>query len=140
MRLKGFVLTTDAVFALGIALTSAFILTHVPSANALRTDMQQLATVGNDLLSVLQHNKTFNNYIGASETQVTSDMLSRLAILPAQYCANMTVTIYDADNFNSKSYTAATCSKHGDISKTKRIFADYVKKKFGIVELELWLR
>lgn len=137
---KGFVLTMDAMIAVAVAFTASIAIITIFSSGVAKPETQQLTAIGNDLLSVLYHNKTFNNYIGASET-VNADIANKLAILPPQLCGNLTVTVYDADNFaSSKQYSAASCSRNGDISKAKRLFADYNKKKFGIAEVELWLR
>lgn len=142
MRMKGFVMTMDAMFAIAIASAAAFAIISMLSAGIAQLNAQQIVIAGSDILSVMQHNRTFSGYIGASDSFVDSDILSKLGALPAQYCGNMTVTIYDAGNFaNSRQYNAATCgSGSDDIYKAKRMFADYGSRKFGIAELELWLK
>lgn len=141
---KGFVLTMDAVSAIIIAFAASFALIAMLSANIARTDVEQIASVGSDILSVLRHNSTFNGYIGASEAYVDADIAAKLAILPQNFCGNLTVTVYDAGagNFGSnKQYSAATCnSNNNDVYKSKRLFTDYNRKKFGIAEVKIWLR
>lgn len=139
---KGFVLTMDAVSAIIMAFVASFALIAMLSANAARTDVGQSASMGNDILSVLSHNRTFNGYIGASEAYVDADIAAKLAIMPQNFCGNLTVTIYDADDFgNNKQYSAATCSGNdNDVYKSKRLFTDYNRKKFGTAEVEIWLR
>ncbi len=139
--MKGFVLTTDAIMAVIIAFTASFAIVSMLPAGTARYDVQQLAVAGNDMLSALYHNGTLNGYINMQESAVNSDIANKLAILPKHFCGNMTVTIYDADNFASKSaYGAATCAAGKDTFKTRRIFADYDREKFGIAEVELWLK
>ncbi len=139
---KGFVLTMDAAMAVAIAFTASFAIIAMLSSAGARFDAQQLARAGNDILSALYHNGTLNSYIGASEVAANSDIANKLAILPLHFCGNLTVMIYDADNFaNKNQYGAATCVWGGnDVFRARRIFADYNKKKFGIAEVAIWLR
>ncbi len=139
---KGFVFTLDAMFAIIIAFVASFALITMFSANVARGNVGQLAVIGNDILSVLYYNSTFNSYIGAQEAYVNADISAKLSMLPQNFCGNLSVTVYDADNFdNKKQYGAATCSsKNNDVYKSKRLFTDYNRKKFGTAEVEIWLR
>lgn len=139
---KGFVLTLDVLFAVAVAMTMSFlILSLFSSASINYFERHQLSSFGNDLLSVLHQEGILNSYIGKTELEANTDLLQQLHVLPVQYCANISVSIFDSGDFSKiKLYGAANCAKHGDITKVKRIFVDYAKGKFGLVEMELWLK
>lgn len=140
---KGIILTSDALLA---AFTTAIMLTVIVGLLSVNPpipfDKQQLESIGNDFLSVLQQDKTLNSYIG--DSQADSKLLSQLQLLPDQYCANVTLKIYryQSDFLIDETHNAvkAGCIKGQELTKVKRIFVDYKKDRFGLAEMELWLK
>lgn len=146
---KGFVLTLDAIIAMTVAISiSAIIINTVHTSSVNYFDKQQLAGIGYDLLAVLDLSGKFSSYIGMGESQVEKDLGQQLQLLPQRYCGNITVSIYEGDigppvtfdSENTFNNFTDECTKKQDVTKVKRIFVNHDPQKFGLVELELWLR
>jgi len=146
---KGFVLTLDAIIAITIAISiSAVIINTFYAGSVNYFDKQQLGGIGYDLLAVLDLTKKFSSYINQPASSVNPDLGYQLSILPQRYCGNITVSVYTGDigppvNFDlENTYNNFTdgCIKNQEITKVKRIFINHDPQKFGLVELELWLR
>jgi len=146
---KGFVLTMDAIMATTIAVVIVIaIVNMLPLASTNYFDKQQLESIGNDFLAVMDLSGKFRSYIGQAASQVNQDLGLQLQILPQTYCGNVTVKIYSGNigpptTFtleNSYNNLTAGCIKKQEIIKTKRIFVNFDPQKFGLVEFELWLR
>lgn len=139
---KGFVLTFDATLAvLTTIIMSSVLINMLSSGSANYFDKQRIIHLGNDMLSLLEQDGTFKNYTGKSETEVNSDLLKQLQLLPEYYCANISVRIYDVKTESfEKTYTAKSCEEDKELVVVKRIFADYTEQKFGIAEIGLWLK
>jgi len=110
-----------------------------------------LAGIGYDLLAVLDLSGEFNSYIqlGMSQSEIEQNLGQQLQLLPQRYCGNITVSVYEGDigppitfDHGGRVYKNVTsdCEKKQDITKVKRIFINHDPQKFGLVELELWLR
>ncbi len=139
---KGIFLTIDLEIAAVVAVAMSFLMLNILSAAPVVSyDKQQMASAGNDLLSVMQYGNVLKGYIGKTQNFVSSDLQNQLRMLPPNYCGNFSITVFDANDFlSSQNFQAADCAKHGDISKVKRIFSDFDRGKFGLAELEIWLR
>jgi hypothetical protein len=143
---KGFVLTLDAVLAAVTALIiSAAIVTIIAFGGVNYFDRLQLSNTGNDLLAVLDLSGKLSGYVDGSEIQVEEDLQDRLLLLPFQYCGNITVNIYkyQSEEFVlDKDYNAVSigCTKDIEATKVKRLFVNTNKQKYGLVELEMWLK
>lgn len=141
---KGIILTSDAFLAVFTTATLLAIVVGLLGMNPpVPYDKQQLASIGNDLLSVLQQNKTFNDYI--NDPAAGSKLATQLQILPVNYCGNVTLTIYKYSSgfvVDGTPINAATfgCVRGQEIVKVKRIFMDYKKARYGMAEMELWLK
>lgn len=146
---KGFVLTLDAFIAIITAFAiSAVIINIIYTGGVSYFDKQQLASIGYDILAVLDLTEKFSSYIGMGGSQVETDLGQQLQLLPQRYCGNITISVYTGDigppiNFdleNTYSNFTDGCTKNQEITKVKRIFVNHDPQKFGFVELELWLR
>jgi len=143
---KGFVLTLDAVLAATTALIiSAVIVTIIATGGVNYFDRLQLSNTGNDLLAVLDISGKLSGYVGGSEAQVEEDLQDRLLLLPFQYCGNITVNVYkyQSEEFVlDKDYNAISigCIKRNETAKVKRIFVNTNKQKYGLAEIEIWLK
>jgi len=146
---KGFALTLDAIMATTVAFAIVIaIINMLPLASTNYFDKQQLESIGNDFLAVMDLSGKFRSYIGQSASQVNLDLGQQLQILPQTYCGNVTVKIYSGsigpplafslqgtyNNFTS------SCTRKQEITKVKRIFVKFDPQRFGLVELELWLK
>ncbi len=139
---KGIILTVDLeIAAVAAVAMSALIAGMLAAAPVLSYDKQQMAAAGSDLLSVMQYGGILKGYVGKPQNVVAADLQQQLQMLPQNYCGNFSITFFDAYDFSdSQNFQAANCAKRGDISKVKRIFSDYGREKFGLAELEIWLR
>lgn len=136
---KAFVITLDVFVAVLIAIAMGLVITNMLSLRM--NDKLASNAIANDMLAVLHKKGEFNSYIGMQQQQVETKLLENLNLLPAQYCGNFSITVYDANDFSKReNFQAVNCEKQGDISRVKRIFSDYSKEKFGIAELEVWLK
>ncbi len=139
IMMKAFVITLDVFMAVIVAVAMGFVITNMLSLRM--DDRLESTAVANDLLSVLHKKGEFNSYIGKSTQEVQAALTENLNLLPQQYCGNFSLTVYNANDFSRReSFNANNCAKAGDISKVKRIFSDYNREKFGLAELEVWLR
>jgi len=139
---KGFVLTLDATIGLLLALVVGF---SIITADVNFFDNRQSASLGNDFLSILQQKKVFNSFINQQSDQVAATLNSYLQNIPANYCGNVTVYIYRVQSGfsleNTFNAVSSNCVKNNnDVTKTKRIFVDYKRQRFGLAEMESWLR
>ena len=144
--MKGFVLTMDATLAVVVAIVlSAIAVTLYNTSSLPSAESSQLFAVGNDMLTVLFKSVKLQAYVGQNPTAVNPQLGQYLQLLPAQYCGNVTVTTYSysggsftlRDNFNN---ITAGCPKTRDLFKSKRVFAEFGKQRFGLAEMEVWLR
>jgi len=151
---KGFVLTMDSVLALTTAIIMSATIIGIISTNQ-RTDYlstQQMFSISNDFLAVLDLSNKLNSYVGQPANSVNTDLGLQLGFLPKQYCGNITVSIYDGDKGPPISFSlyansnppynniSSGCIRKSDFIKVKRIFIDFDTDTFSIAELELWLR
>ncbi len=135
---KGFVLTFDATIAVSIAIIMAVAIVGIISAKSY--DMRLPHSIAEDLLSAMDASGELQKYAGYSSQQIQQSMQSALQVLPKNLCGNMTISIYDANDFNKvNTYNANTCQTIAESTNAKRIFADYTKEKFGIIELSVRL-
>ena len=146
---KGFVLTLDAIIGITIAISiSAIVINTFYTGSVNYFDKQQLAGIGYDILAVLDLTEKFSSYMGMSSGEVNRSLGEELQLLPKRYCGNITVSVYTGDigppvNFNlENTYNNFTdeCVKKQEITKVKRIFVNHDPQKFGLAEIELWLR
>jgi len=141
---KGFVFTTDAAIAANVAILLTVILIGFMSINASAVSKEKLNSVGNDFLAVLERTGVFNSYIGKTQSAVNADILQQLQILPENYCGNVTVRWYKYSNGfvleNTFNGVKQNCVKTSEVTKSKRVLVDFPKQKFGIAEIELWLK
>lgn len=148
---KGFVLTVDAIIATITGITmSAVIMYMLFASNVNYIDRQQLASIGNDFLSVLQQTDYFNTF--CTSDCGSCDLAGQLnnLLINTNYCGNITLRVYkyrsNDDEFevvNICNGIRSGCTIKQDIVKVKRIFVKYAKnpdERFGLVEMELWLR
>ncbi len=144
--MKGFVLTADATLAVVAAiLLSAVAVTLYNTSSLPSAESSQLFAIGNDMLTVLFKSGKLQAYVSQSPAAVNPQLGQYLQLLPAQYCGNVTVTTYRysgggftlQDNFNN---VTAGCPKTGDLFKSKRVFAEFDEQRFGLAEMEVWLR
>ncbi len=141
--MKGYVLTMDAMIAAITAIGMSAMIAGILSSMTLTSfNDQQLAATGQDILSVLHMNGTMNRYIGRPVTEVNASLQNVLRLLPASYCANITVTIYRTSDFQQTARYAATSNCLQSLSSTsiRRIFADYNSERFGLAEMTLWIK
>jgi len=146
---KGFVLTLDAIMATTIAVAIVITIINMLSLTSVSYfDKQQLESIGNDFLAVMDLSGKFRSYIGQSANQVNQDLGQQLQLLPQTYCGNITVKIYRGNIGPPVTFTLENtynnftvgCIRKQEITKTKRIFINFDPQKFGLAELELWLR
>ncbi len=145
MNRKGFVFTLDAVMAAITAVVMSFIIVNLLSVNTGNfSEREQLSSFGNDILAVLQQEGTLKDYVQQSASTVNSDLQTQMQVFPSQFCGNITLSVYKyqsgfvlEDIFNA---TKTGCSKVNDIVKVKRIFTNNDKDRYGLAELELWLK
>jgi hypothetical protein len=144
---KGFVLTLDAVLAaISALLLSVLIMSTLSATNINYYDHQALSGVGNDLLAIMDLTGIFDTYTDESVGNIEIDLANHLTVLPVNYCGNMTVSIYSyssrfqLDKQGSAIKSGCAYSKDKDISKVKRLYVDFDDLKYGLSEIELWLK
>lgn len=136
---KGFVLAFDAMAAAGVAVLMTLAIVGIVSAKS--PDMRAPYSVAGDLLAATDAKGELQKYAGYSEPQMRQSMQAALQALPKNFCGNMSVTVFDANDFGrSDSYSESSCAAGSEASKAKRVFADYNREKFGTVELGVWMR
>jgi len=141
--MRGFVLSMDAMFAAMTALAMAAVLSSLLSASSVTAfNEQQVSSTGNDLIATLQSSNTLNGYIGQSNLSVNTSLQKKLNMLPPNYCGNISVKVFRADNFLLVDQYGAVrnCTTGASVVVIKRVFADYNKERFGLVELKLGFR
>ena len=146
---KGFALTLDAVMATTVAVAIVIaIINMFPLTSVNYFDKQQLASIGNDFLAVMDLSGKFRSYIGQTSSQINKSLGEELQLLPKTYCGNVTVKIYTGNIGPPITFTLGNtynnftsgCIRKQEITKTKRIFVNFDPQRFGYVELELWLK
>jgi len=148
---KGFVLTMDAALALTTALLMIAVIIGITFTSQISyLDEQQLYGIGNDFLAIMDLSKNFSAYISPGGLNPTIDIGQKLdQLLPKNYCGNVTVSIYSISGnpptiqFDSPTIyrnTSSNCVKTSDLVKLKRIFVSFDPPRFGLAEMELWLR
>jgi len=136
---KGFVLTVDAMAAASVAILMSFVIVGLASAKS--PDMRLMYSAGGDLLSATDANGEMLKYSGYSAAQMQQSLQNTLQALPKNFCGNLTVTIFNANDFTkSSAYSQSSCAAGAESSKSKRIFADYNREKFGIAEISVWMK
>lgn len=136
---KGFVLTLDAMAAASVAMLMGFVIIGLASAKS--PDMRLPYSIGGDLLSATDANGEMLKYAGYSAAQMQQSLQSTLQALPKNFCGNLTVAIFDANDFSkSSAYSQSSCAGGSESYKSRRIFADYNREKFGIAEIGVWMR
>jgi hypothetical protein len=145
---KGFIFTLDAALASVLALVLLIVILNLTPINTgSNLGKLQLASLGNDFLSVLDQNSTFDSYASGSLDPVT-DLQNHLTILPPNYCANVSIFVYDYSSGNfvldaqhSANITKTDCTAPTtEPVKVKRIFLSFNPEKYGKAEMVVWLK
>lgn len=142
---KGFVFTLDAVIAATVAIVLLMVIFNVLFLNTTNFfNNQQLASVGNDLFAIMEQNGTFHEYVSKSENVIEEDLQNQMQILPPNYCGNITIKFYKYQNGfiidKLANEVKTNCVFSNEKTKVKRVFVDYDKERFGLAEMELWLK
>lgn len=136
---KGFVLTLDAVIAATLALLMSIAIVNFTSVKS--QDMKLPHSIAEDLLSSMDGKGELLKYPGYASQQIRDSMQEALQVLPESFCGNMTVRIFDANDFDrNDAYSESSCNSGSEAFKAKRVFADYTREKFGTIELEIRMK
>lgn len=144
---KGFVLTLDAMMAAILALIiSALIMSTLSASNINYYEYQNLASVGNDLLAILDLTGKLDDYTKMTEAEGSNDLRGQLNVFPDHYCSNITVNLYQynsgfqLDKTFSATKTGCTYPENKGKGAARRMYVDFDDERYGLAEMEIWLK